>query len=62
MVILNLRPKCFQWYLTETVYKDELNLTRYIGMIHEVWIRVLKEKRYSEQSDSYIHLWFNYGI
>jgi hypothetical protein len=44
MFIMCLGPEHFQWYLTEIVYKDESNLTRYIGINYEVWIWVLKEK------------------
>jgi hypothetical protein len=61
MIILCLGPERFQWYLTETVYKDELNLTRYIGINHEVWIRVLKEKDVVNKV-TVNHLWFNHGI
>jgi hypothetical protein len=61
MFILCLGPERFQWYLTETVYKDEFNLTRYIGINYEVWIRVLKEKDVVNKV-TVIHLWFNHGI
>jgi hypothetical protein len=55
MFIPCLEPERFQSYLTETVYKDEFNLTRYIGINHEVWIPVLKEK-YVKKNGSYSSL------
>jgi hypothetical protein len=61
MFILCLKPERFQWYLTETVYKDEFNLTRYIEINYEVWIWVLKEKDVVNKVTVY-YLLFNHGI
>jgi hypothetical protein len=58
MIIMCLGPERFQWYLTETVYKDELNLIEYIGINHEFWIWVLKERDVVNKV-TINHLWFN---
>jgi hypothetical protein len=61
MFILCLGPERFQWYLTEIVYKDEFNFTRYIRINYDIWIWVLKEKDVVNKVTA-IHLWFNHGI
>jgi hypothetical protein len=61
MIILCLGFERFQWYLTEIVYKDKLNLIWYIGINHEVWIRVLKERDVVNKV-TVNHFLFNCGI